>query len=98
LGWQVSVLRDNRLIGAPMQHHAPKVIDEILRQVESGQLFQHLDKDKHADMMLEAEKSLGRDEKEILKDFEHDLPVLEKMRENPDWAWKNIPWLSNGGL
>jgi hypothetical protein len=81
-----------------MQHHDPKIIDEILKQVEAGKLFQHVDKDKHADMMLEAEKSLGSDENEILKDFERDLPALGKMAENPDWAWKNIPWLSNGWL
>jgi hypothetical protein len=35
-GWQVSVVRDNRLIGAPMQHHDPQVIGEILKQVEAG--------------------------------------------------------------
>jgi hypothetical protein len=84
-GWQVSVVRNNRLIGAPMQHHDPKVIGEILRQVEAGQLCRHLDKNKHADMMLEAEKSLGREEKDILKDFNNDLPVLKKMIENRDW-------------
>ena len=61
LGWQVCVVRGNRLIGQPMQHHDPHVIGEILRQVEAGQLFRHLDKDKHAEMMLEAEKSVGRD-------------------------------------
>jgi hypothetical protein len=81
-----------------MQHHDPKVIDEILEQVESGKLFQHLDKDKHMEMMLEAEKSLGCDENDILKDFKNDLPVVGKMIENPDWAWKNIPGLSNGKL
>jgi hypothetical protein len=96
-GWQVTVVRDNMLIGRPMQHHDPQVIDAILRQVESGQLFQHLDKDKHGEMMLEAEKSLGRDEKDILKDFERDLPTLGKMIRDPNWAWEDIQWLMNGG-
>jgi hypothetical protein len=94
-GWQVTVVRDNRLIGHPMQHHDPQVIDAILRQVEAGQLFKHLDKDKHTKMMLEAEKSLGRDEKDILKDFERDLSTLEKMIRDPTWAWKDIQWLLN---
>jgi hypothetical protein len=49
-------------------------------------------------MMLEAEKSLGREENDILKDFNNDLPALEKMIENRDWPWKDIRWLSNGGL
>jgi hexokinase len=94
-GWQVIVVRDNMLIGAPMQHHDPQVIDKILKQVESGKLFQHVDKDKHMEMMLEAEKSLGRDEGEILKDFERDLPVLGKMMMDPNWALRNIQWLLN---
>jgi hypothetical protein len=95
-GWQVTVVRDNMLVGQPMQHHDPRVIDEILRQVEAGQLFKHLDKDKHMEMMLEAEKSLGRDENDILKDFERDLPATEKMMESPDRVVEDLRRLVDG--
>lgn len=96
LGWQVCVVRGNRLVGQPMQHHDPHIIGEILRQVESGQLFRHLDKDKHAEMMLEAEKSVGRDGNDILKDFGRDLPVLEKMMGDPDRVVDDLRRLADG--
>jgi hypothetical protein len=89
-GWQVTVVRDNMLVGSPMQHNDPLVIDAILRQVESGKLFCHLNKDEHMEKMLAAEKAMGHDEKDILEDFEKDLPVLARMMDDPVQAMEAI--------
>jgi hypothetical protein len=82
-GWQVTVVRGGQLIGAPIQHSDPAVIRSILRQVEGGTLFSHLDKNKHGEMLLAVEALLGRDERDIMRDIKNDLPVIEKMIKEP---------------
>jgi hypothetical protein len=83
-GWQVTVVRGNMVVGSPMQHNDPLVIDAIFPQAESGKLFCHLNKDEHMEKMLAAEKAMGCDEKDILEDFEKDLSVIARMIFRPN--------------
>jgi hypothetical protein len=89
-GWQVTVVKDGMLVGFPMQHHDPCVIDAILRQVETGKLFQHLDKGKHMEELLAAEESLGVDRHELLRDVERDRNILQALHETPRETFRYI--------
>jgi hypothetical protein len=82
-GWQGTVV-------IVEQHHDPCVIDAILRQVESGKLFQHLDKDKHMEELLAVEESLGVHRHELLRDVERDRNILQALHETPQETFRYI--------
>jgi hypothetical protein len=86
---QMTVVRCNTLVGLPMQGNGPRMIDTILRQLESGKRFVHRGKDKHMGKMFTAEKLMSRDDKDILKHFENDFSVAAKMMDDPSGRWKS---------
>lgn len=82
-GYQLSVLKDGWVLGKPVQHADQYVINELLKQVQSGAVFKHRDKNVLLEQMLSAESSIGKDPEKIVRDFERDLPVYEQFAKHP---------------
>jgi hypothetical protein len=66
-----------------MQHNDPQIIDHILKQVEAGNLFRHINKEEHMEELLLVEKALGTDRNEFLEDMERDKNILQALDKKP---------------